>query len=414
MNSYSRLNSNFKRIFLSDNLSFIMNRVILFAMPLWIMEVTGSAVVLSVYNSIIVSASVLISPVMGILSDRLNKVKIIKSGNVLKLFSVLIIFLLFQEPEKNVYLIIGAFLLRHLCISIINPSTSSLIVHIVDKNDLENAVYLQQLTTQILQILSPTIAGILISVLNYRNIYLADMGVVLIVLLLLSGLSYEKESPENQKKKEKDSSPEVLKKHPARNSFLVFLLCASVINVLGAALILSMQVYVINHEVDKILAGILFAASPLGGVIGSLLAKKTGLQKFQIYHSMIFVSLMGVFNVIMGILAYYQQTGYFIAAYFISGIFFGLSNTQFGIFYKKYIPQEVQGRFFGFLNSILLMATPVGTLVNGFFIETTSAALSIFILGLTTCTSGMIFAGITRKIFQKTGGKFYDETREHT
>lgn len=395
-NKYGSLSNNFKRIFLTDNLSFIMNKVLLFAMPLWIMEVTGSAVVLSVYNSAIVLTSVLVSPVSGILSDRINKVRIIKTGNVLKLLSVFLILLLFREPEKNVYLIIGVFLLRYLCISMINPSTSSLIVHIVDKKEIENAAYLQQLTTQILQILSPTIAGMLVSMLSYRNIYLIDMGVVIIVLWLLSGISYEFDSRNNQKKEEKSSldTKKLLKKHPAGNAVFVFLLCASMINVLGSAMVLSMQVYMVNDKINKALVGILFAASPLGGVIGSLLAKRIGLKKFQVYHSMVFVSLMGIFNVAMGMFAHCHQIYYFIAAYFISGIFFGLSNTQFGIFYKKCIPKEVQGRFFGFLNSILLIATPAGNLINGFFIEAMNASTSIVLLGGVTCIAGLLFAGI--------------------
>lgn len=399
-NKYGSLSNNFKRIFLTDNLSFIMNKVLLFAMPLWIMEVTGSAVVLSVYNSAIVLTSVLVSPVSGILSDRINKVRIIKTGNVLKLLSVFLILLLFREPEKNVYLIIGVFLLRYLCISMINPSTSSLIVHIVDKKEIENAAYLQQLTTQILQILSPTIAGMLVSMLSYRNIYLIDMGVVIIVLWLLSGLSYEFDSRNNQKKEEKSSldTKKLLKKHPAGNAVFVFLLCASMINVLGSAMVLSMQVYMVNDKINKALVGILFAASPLGGVIGSLLAKRIGLKKFQVYHSMVFVSLMGIFNVAMGMFAHCHQIYYFIAAYFISGIFFGLSNTQFGIFYKKCIPKEVQGRFFGFLNSILLIATPAGNLINGFFIEAMNASTSIVLLGGVTCIAGLTFAGIFKNL----------------
>lgn len=399
-NKYGSLSNNFKRIFLTDNLSFIMNKVLLFAMPLWIMEVTGSAVVLSVYNSAIVLTSVLVSPVSGILSDRINKVRIIKTGNVLKLLSVFLILLLFREPEKNVYLIIGVFLLRYLCISMINPSTSSLIVHIVDKKEIENAAYLQQLTTQILQILSPTIAGMLVSMLSYRNIYLIDMGGVIIVLWLLSGLSYEFDSRNNQKKEEKSSldTKKLLKKHPAGNAVFVFLLCASMINVLGSAMVLSMQVYMVNDKINKALVGILFAASPLGGVIGSLLAKRIGLKKFQVYHSMVFVSLMGIFNVAMGMFAHCHQIYYFIAAYFISGIFFGLSNTQFGIFYKKCIPKEVQGRFFGFLNSILLIATPAGNLINGFFIEAMNASTSIVLLGGVTCIAGLTFAGIFKKL----------------
>ena len=113
---------------------------------------------------------------------------------------------------------------------------------------------------------------------------------------------------------------------------------------------------------------------------------------------MVFVSLMGIFNVAMGMFAHCHQIYYFIAAYFISGIFFGLSNTQFGIFYKKCIPKEVQGRFFGFLNSILLIATPAGNLINGFFIEAMNASTSIVLLGGVTCIAGLTFAGIFKNL----------------
>ena len=75
--------------------------------------------------------------------------------------------------------------------------------HIVDKKEIENAVYIQQLTTQVLQILSPAIAGMLVSMLSYRNIYLTDIVVIIIVLCLLSGFSYESDSQNVQKKEEK-------------------------------------------------------------------------------------------------------------------------------------------------------------------------------------------------------------------
>lgn len=95
-----KFSKNFKYVFLTDNLSFIMNKILLFCMPLWIMETTKSSIILSIFNSIILLVSVLVSPFAGALSDRNNKVLLMKVGNVLKFISATIIFVLFSQPQK--------------------------------------------------------------------------------------------------------------------------------------------------------------------------------------------------------------------------------------------------------------------------------------------------------------------------
>ena len=54
---------------------------------------------------------------------------------------------------------------------------------------------------------------------------------------------------------------------------------------------------------------------------------------------------MGIFNAAMGTTV---NPVLFSVYYFLSGIAFGVSNVYFGVLYRKLIPNEVQGRFFGF------------------------------------------------------------------
>lgn len=284
----------------------------------------------------------------------------------------------------------------------INPSTSSLIVHIVEKEQMEDAVFFQQITLQVLQVLVPTLAGTIITLVTYRHIYLLDMVVILFVLFLLCKVKYDHKSDVIKKTNKKSIIGNIREifsqsySYIDRRAMIIFLGCASVINILGAAFVLSMQVYVVNENIDKILVGILFASSPLGGLIGSFIAKKNGLTDIKIYKSMIYVFLMGLFNLFMGIVSFHNHTICFIFCYFISGIFFGLSNVHFGIFYKKYIPKEIQGRFFGMLNSILMIATPVGNIINGILLKIIDASMSITILGILTCLAGLLFVFMTK------------------
>jgi len=61
-----------------------------------------------------------------------------------------------------------------------------------------------------------------------------------------------------------------------------------------------------------------------------------------------------------------------------------LAITRFGVLYRKLIPNEVQGRFFGFLNSLLLVSTPVGIAITGYSLESISASIIFIIIGIIT------------------------------
>lgn len=183
----------------------------------------------------------------------------------------------------------------------------------------------------------------------------------------------------------------------SRKIVLIFLACAILVNVLGACITLSMQVYIVEAEIRKAIVGILMAASPAGSLLGSVLAKRVGFEKLRIPDAMRYVALMGICNFLMGLAACKGRVELFILFYFVSGIFFGLSNVQFGIFYKKRIPAEIQGRFFGVLNSVLLIATPIGNTINGLLLNKIDAGISLVLLGIATAITGAVFAGMTKK-----------------
>ena len=119
---------------------------------------------------------------------------------------------------------------------------------------------------------------------------------------------------------------------------------AAVINLLGAACILSLQVIVVREmDLSTQWYSIVFAASPIGILIGALITKRfVHIKRLRLP---LYLQLLWGFNAAMGTTL---NPVLFTVYYFLSGIAFGVSNVYFGVLYRKLIPNEVQGRFFGF------------------------------------------------------------------
>jgi len=384
------INKNYTKLFATDTLSFVMNRLLLFVMPLWIMEATKSTITLSLFNSILIVVSILTTPITGTLADRLHKVKILKSGNILKLIVVGLMLIFYFMG--HFYIVIGLFFIRYMCISIINPSTKAMLVDIVDKQQMKEAVYKFQITNQILLIVIPTFAGVLISYIAYYQIFYLDVIVIILVILLLMTFDNKVFSIDNniQKKSFQEDFFYTFKMIYNNNNFFIFCICAAIINVLGGAIVLSIQVLVVKQLLPKAIIGILFTSSPLGIILGSYISKRLDMKKFKVSKTLVYVAFTGVFNIAMGLAG--GNYILFILFYFISGIFFGMSNVYFGILYREMIPNNVQGRFFGFLNSVTTIAIPIGNVITGIILQYVSPSVSLVFLGLLTVTSGMLFS----------------------
>ncbi|MFE7697110.1 hypothetical protein ACFU39_29045, partial [Bacillus tropicus] len=75
----------------------------------------------------------------------------------------------------------------------------------------------------------------------------------------------------------------------------------------------------------------------------------------------------------------------------------GVSNVYFGVLYRKVIPNDKQGRFFGFLNSILLISAPIGITLTGLILETLKSSILIIIIGAITSLTAILSYIFIRK-----------------
>jgi len=240
---------------------------------------------------------------------------------------------------------------------------------------------------QIAGVVAPLLGGILVAIYNYELIFFIDAASFLLSVIVLLTVKFPNDIQVKIPKPFWHDLKEGINVVTNDRLIKILLFFACLINILGAALTVAIQVSVVRMDLGSLWWGIIFVSSPIGMIVGSMSSKIFKLNTQTISNAFIFASIMGAFNVLMGFTTLNPYI--FSLMFFLSGYAFGLSNVYFGTLYQKLIPLDKQGRFFGFLNSLLLIATPIGQTLTGGGLEILSEHIFIVFIGLLTVIVGL-------------------------
>ncbi|MED3021231.1 MULTISPECIES: MFS transporter [Bacillus cereus group] len=397
-NSTSSIWSNkvFAYFFLASCISLIGNSMVTLVLPLWVMKLTNSPLLVSGINVAIAMAAILFAPVTGTLADRMSRRKLMIIADVMRCI-VMICVAVIAFYNKMLYIpLLLLLIIRSIGSALFTPASNAALVTYVEEKHVQQAITLRQISIQIISVAIPLMASFLISIFNFHGVFMLDAITFFISFLILMKIKFPRELKVEKKKSFYEDFKEGFSLLKSNQSLKMLLMSAAIINLLGAAcMMLSLQVIVVR-EMDLSMQwySIVFAASPIGILIGAFITKKIRTYK-TITTAFIFTAIMGIFNAAMGTTV---NPVLFSVYYFLSGIAFGVSNVYFGVLYRKLIPNEVQGRFFGFLSSLLLVSTPVGIAITGYFLGSISASIVFIIIGIITFLVSVIsFVTINKK-----------------
>ncbi|MDC2941169.1 MFS transporter [Bacillus thuringiensis] len=396
-NSTSSIWSNkiFSYFFLASCISLIGNSMVTLVLPLWVMKLTNSPLLVSGVNVAIATAAILFAPVTGTLADRMSRRKLMIIADVMRcIVMILIAVIAFYNKMLYIPLLI-LLIIRSIGSALFTPASNAALVTYVEEKHVQQAITLRQISIQIISVAIPLMASFLISLFNFHGVFVLDAITFFISFLILMNIKFPRELKIEKKKPFYEDFKEGFSIFNSNQSLKTLLMSAAVINLLGAACMLSLQVIVVREmDLSTRWYSIVFVASPIGVLIGAFITKKIRTYK-TITTAFIFTAIMGIFNAAMGTTV---NPVLFSVYYFLSGIAFGVSNVYFGVLYRKLIPNEVQGRFFGFLSSLLLVSTPVGIALTGYFLESISASIVFIIIGIITFLVSVIsFVMINKK-----------------
>lgn len=388
-------NKVFSYFFLASCISLIGNSMVTLVLPLWVMKLTTSPLLVSGVNVAIATGAILFAPVTGTLADRMSRRKLMIIADVMRcIVMILIAVIAFYYKMLYIPLLI-LLIIRSIGSALFTPASNAALVTYVEEKHVQQAITLRQISIQIISVAIPLMASFLISIFNFHGVFMLDAITFFISFLILMNIKFPRELKIEKKKPFYEDFKEGFSIFNSNQSLKTLLVSAAVINLLGAACMLSLQVIVVREmDLSTRWYSIVFVASPIGILIGAFITKKIRTYK-TITTAFIFTAIMGIFNAAMGTTV---NPVLFSVYYFLSGIAFGVSNVYFGVLYRKLIPNEVQGRFFGFLNSLLLVSTPVGIAITGYSLESISASIVFIIIGIITFLVSVIsFVTINKK-----------------
>ncbi|PFO65828.1 MFS transporter [Bacillus cereus] len=373
-------NKVFSYFFLASCISLIGNSMVTLVLPLWVMKLTNSPLLVSGVNIAIATATILFAPITGTLADRMSRRKLMIVADVIRcIVMILIAVIAFYNNMLYIPLLL-LLILRSIGSALFTPASNAALVTYVEEKHVQQAITLRQVSIQIISIAIPLMASFLIGIFSFHGVFVLDALTFFISFLILMKIKFPREL-KVEKKPFYEDFKEGFSIISNNKSLKILLMSAAVINLLGAACMLSLQVIVVREmDLSTQWYSIIFAASPIGILIGAFITKKIRAYK-TITTAFIFTAIMGIFNAAMGTTL---NPILFSVYYFLSGIAFGVSNVYFGVLYRKLIPNEVQGRFFGFLNSLLLVSTPIGIAITGYSLESISASIIFIIIGIIT------------------------------
>ena len=175
-------NKNYMSYFFSTAFSMGSSNILQFTLALFILEKTGSPLIYASILSVIVIPRVLLTPIGGVLGDRLKRANIMKTLNLIQVL-VMVIYAIYSGIYGDislfsVYLLV---VLLEIIEVFYNAAESSILSEIVDKEDIEEAVTLSRIDDGIVFVTTPIVAAFI-----YNKFGILGTFILISVLLMLS------------------------------------------------------------------------------------------------------------------------------------------------------------------------------------------------------------------------------------
>ncbi|MBM2811758.1 MAG: hypothetical protein HW416_2517, partial [Chloroflexi bacterium] len=164
----------FRLLFLSSVTSGVGNHLQTICSLWQIYALTGSAIHLGLNGLVRAVAIVLFSLVGGVIADRVGRKKVIIFTQVANGFFTLVLALLTATGLVDVWHIYVVAFLNATLMSVAGPARRAVIVSLVPRHHVVNAMALNSSVMKIDRIVAPSLAGVLIAVVGLPLTYLID------------------------------------------------------------------------------------------------------------------------------------------------------------------------------------------------------------------------------------------------
>ncbi|MFC4402016.1 MFS transporter [Gracilibacillus xinjiangensis] len=319
-----------------------------FAVAVYVYQSTGSATWVSIATLLAYLPTILLSPVGGILADRYDRRLMMICGDSLSVIGLLVIFFSIQAGNTGILPVLLGVTVSSIFVSLLGPAYKATVTDLLSEEQYAKANGMIQISGASRYLISPFIAGIILSFADIRIILLLDMATVFITVLVVA---YVRKNIQTVKKRTDKFNffrefKEGMRSITANKgvSSLVILMAFMCFFV---AFIQTLMAPMILAFADAKTLGFMESVSAVGMLVGSVIIGIFNIKNN--FPKVLTVSLMaaGVFMAMTG-----TTTNIWLIVVFCFLFFTALPfiNTCADVLIRKRIPNELQGRAWGMIS----------------------------------------------------------------
>jgi MFS family permease len=379
---------NYLLFFSGQSISLIGTWTQRIATPWLVYRMTHSPLLLGLVAFAGQLPTLLLSPYAGVITDRIDRYKVLLSTQVLAMIQAFILCILYFLHIIEVWHII----VLGITLGIINafdvPARQSLVIKMVDnKEDLGNAIALNSSMVNVARLIGPSVAGLLITYFGEGYCFLINGISYLFVISTLSFIKIKSDarlvSGKNILQEFKEGFIYTFNNLTIR----ALILLLGLISLVGMPYTILMPIFA-----DKILHGsshtfgFLMAATGIGALVGSLYmaSRKTvaGLEKLIPVSALIFGS---------GIIAFALSRNFYLSMFILLftglGMIFQMAASNTII--QTIVDEGKRGRVMSFYTMAFMGTAPFGSILAGWSAKLIGAPATLIIGGF-LCIAGSV------------------------
>ncbi|MGN0490910.1 MFS transporter [Ruminococcus sp.] len=404
-----RFSKDFRLVIVGQIISLFGNAAIRFALPLYLLNITGSSALYGTVTACAFIPTILLSPVGGIIADRVNKRNIMVVLDFLTA-AIVIVFSLLMDSMNIVILLTIVLMLLYGIAGAYQPSVQASIPALVSEENYMAANSVINAVNSLANLLGPVLGGILYSVYGLKPVLLVCIVcfVISAVMEIFIKIPFEKQTSDGSilniaKKDFSESIRFIYKEKPIIGKGLL-IVCA--INLFMSSMIIVGLPYLVTEVLsfDSVWAnqlcgfaqGALAVGGLAGGVCAGIFGKRLNIQKAG---NLLAVYALTVFSIGISLMLFsLAELNYAVITVccMIIMAFSTIFTIQMMSFVQTETPQNLIGKVYSVILTVCMCAQPVGSALYGFLFEFSSgfeylvvlfAGVASLIVAL--CTKGL-------------------------
>jgi MFS transporter, DHA3 family, macrolide efflux protein len=389
-------NRNFTLLFTGNFVSRIGSTFYNFAVGWFILTLTASPLKMAIYIALGAIIELIVSPLGGVLADRLNKVRTLYITDYIRGITVicggLFIFMFNQETYLLLLLYIITIILA-LNDALFFPAASALMPEVVEDSELNQANAFFSLIGSVQTIIGVLLAGLFYTLLGIEWIFIIN-GISFIISAfseMFIRTHYKKPTGQINANSVKTDFLDGLAYMKNKTGLLQFMFAALFINFASAPIFANALPYLFNLELNKTpihlsVVHIIFSTGMiLGGVLVGSFGNKVAI-KTSIKHGMMITGI-GLLTVSLLLhlvsssrMSYPMFMSIFLPVFFLSAVGNMWLNIPFSTGIVRSVEPYVRGRVLSIMGTLSAGLMPISYILAGMILEYSGLSMLVLLV----------------------------------